>query len=58
MGDMNAYRIIVEDLKSKDHFRHPRVDERIILKLISKDLGLMMWTGFSWLRIETRGRLL
>jgi hypothetical protein len=33
----------------------PSLDERIIVKWIFKKLYVRVWTGLSWLRIETGG---
>jgi len=33
----------------------PGVDERRILRLTSRKWDLRLWTGSSWLRIETGG---
>jgi hypothetical protein len=44
------------DLREGDHLGDPDIDGRIILKWIKKWDGA--WTGLSWLRIGTGGRLL
>jgi hypothetical protein len=39
----------------RDHWGDPGVDGRKILKLIFLDCDVGVWTGLSWLRIETSG---
>jgi hypothetical protein len=39
----------------KTNLVDPGVDERIILKRIFRKLDVGVWTGLSWLRIETGG---
>jgi hypothetical protein len=41
------------NLRERDHWGDPGVDGRIILRQIFKKSGV--WTGLSWLRIETGG---
>jgi hypothetical protein len=41
------------NLKERDHWRDPDVDGNIILRWWRYDVGV--WTGLSWLRIETVG---
>jgi hypothetical protein len=33
----------------------PDIDGRIILRWLFRKWDVMVWTGFSWLRIETGG---
>jgi hypothetical protein len=49
---------MLENLKGRDHSEDLGVDGRIILKCILGKQRLGMSIGFTWLRIETRGRLL
>jgi len=42
-----------ENLKEIDHLEEPDVDGRIILKFIFRKWDVGVWTGSSWLRIET-----
>jgi hypothetical protein len=46
------------DLREGDHLGYPGVDRRIVLKWIFKMWDGWAWTGLSWLRIGTGGRLL
>jgi hypothetical protein len=39
-------------------FGHLRLEGRIILKCFLKKLGVTLWIGFIWLRIEFNGVLL
>jgi hypothetical protein len=45
------------DLREGDYLGVPGVDGRLILKWIFKT-GDVAWTGMSWLRKRTSGRLL
>ena len=38
------------NLKERDHFEDPGVDEGIILRCISRKWDVGVWTGSSWLR--------
>jgi hypothetical protein len=42
------------NLRERDHWG-PDVDERIILRWIFRKWDLGVWTGLSWLRIQTGG---
>jgi hypothetical protein len=42
-------------LRERDHLGDPGVDGRIILRWIFRIYDLGVWTGWSWLRIETGG---
>jgi hypothetical protein len=44
-----------ENLRERDHWRAPGVDGRIILRHIFRKWDVGVWTGLSWLRIETVG---
>lgn len=44
--------------KIRDHLKDPHVDGIIILNLIFKKLGGMVWTEFVWLGIRTTGGIL
>jgi hypothetical protein len=41
----------------RDHWRDPGVDGMIILRWIFGKWDVGVWTGLSWLRIETGGGL-
>jgi hypothetical protein len=56
MGEgRGVYRVLVENLRERDHWGDPDVDGRIILRWIFKNEDVVVWTGLSWLRIETGG---
>jgi hypothetical protein len=42
----------------RNHCEDPGVDGRIIIRWIFRKCDLKVWTGLSWLRIETGGRYL
>jgi hypothetical protein len=44
-----------ENPRERDHWGDPGVDARIILRWIFKKWDMGLWTGLSWLRIETGG---
>jgi hypothetical protein len=44
-----------EKTMGKNHLVDPSVDGRIILRLIFRKWDVVLWTGLSWLRIETGG---
>jgi hypothetical protein len=59
MGEMrNAYRIVVENQKGRDHLEDLGIDGKIILEWILWETGWMVWTGCIWHGIGTNGRLL
>jgi hypothetical protein len=43
------------NLKERDRWGDPDVDERIILRWIFKKWDVRVWTGLCWLRIEIGG---
>jgi hypothetical protein len=43
------------NLRERDHWGDPGVDRRIILRRIFRKWDVGLWTGLSWLRIETGG---
>jgi hypothetical protein len=48
-----VYRVMVGSLRERDHLVDPGVDGRIILRWIFRRWDVWLWTGLSWLRIET-----
>jgi hypothetical protein len=44
-----------ENLKERDHLVDPGVYRKIILRRILMNWDVGVWTGLSWLRIETGG---
>jgi hypothetical protein len=44
------------NLRDRDHWGDRGVDGKIILRWIFKKYDAGVWTGFSWLRMETVGR--
>jgi hypothetical protein len=40
------HKVLIKDLKRRDHFRDLRAAWRIILKRILNKEAVMMWTGF------------
>jgi hypothetical protein len=49
-------RVLVGKPEGKNHWGDAGVDGRIILRRILKKWDVGLWTGLSWLRIETGGR--
>jgi hypothetical protein len=45
------------NLRKRDNWADPGVDGRIILRWIFRKWDVGVWTGLSWLRIETDGAL-
>jgi hypothetical protein len=43
------------NLRERDNWGDPGVDGRITLRWIFRKWDVGVWTGFSWLRIETGG---
>jgi hypothetical protein len=47
-----------KNLREGDQWGDPGVDGRVIIRLIFRKWNVEVWTGLSWLRIETgSGRL-
>jgi hypothetical protein len=59
MGEgRGAYRILVGRPEERNHLEDPRINGRIILKLIFRKWDGGTWTGLIWLWIGTSGGLL
>jgi hypothetical protein len=50
-----VYRVLVGKPEEKRPLGDPEIDGKITLKLIFKNWDVGVWTGLSWLRIETGG---
>jgi hypothetical protein len=56
LGEKRAHiEFCWENLKEIYHWKDICVDERLILKLILKKEDSGLWTGFTWLRVDTSG---
>jgi hypothetical protein len=56
MGERRGvYRILVGNVRERDHLEYPGIDWRIILRRILRNWDVGVWTGSSWLRIDTGG---
>jgi hypothetical protein len=42
-------------MKERDHWGDPGVDGRIIIRRVFRMWDVGVWTGLSWLRIQTGG---
>jgi hypothetical protein len=49
------YRVLVGKHRERDDCGDPGVDGRIILRRMFRKWDVGIWTGLSWLRIETGG---
>jgi hypothetical protein len=47
--------LILCSARERNHWGDPGVDGRIILRWIFRKWDVGVWTGLSWLRIETGG---
>jgi hypothetical protein len=54
-GGEGVYKVLVGNLRERDHWGDPGVDGRIILRRIFTKWDVGVWTGLSWIRIETGG---
>jgi hypothetical protein len=54
----NVYRVLMESPKGKDHLKDQGVDGRLRSKWTLGKLVRRLWSGFTWLRTGTVGRLL
>jgi hypothetical protein len=51
MGEGRAVdRVLVGNLRVRDHWRDPGVDGMIILRWIFRKWDIEVWTGLTWLR--------
>jgi hypothetical protein len=50
-----AYRVLLENLKERNHLGGTGVDGRILLRWIFRKSDVGVWTGSSTLRIGTGG---
>jgi hypothetical protein len=56
LGEKSIYRVLVGNMREKDHLGDPGVDGWITLRLIFRKWNMGVWTGSSWLRRGTGGR--
>jgi hypothetical protein len=54
----NAYNIVSENLKGREHSVDLDVDGKVILEWILGKQGVKVWTCFVWLRIGASDWLL
>jgi hypothetical protein len=55
--ERNAYRVLWESQRERDHWEDVDVGGRIISKWVLERQDEVVWTGLIWLRIETIGGL-
>jgi hypothetical protein len=53
-----AYRVLVGELRERDHLEDLGIDRKIILRWIFRKWDGGAWTGLIWLSIQTDGRRL
>jgi hypothetical protein len=57
MGRREPYTVFWwKNLRERDHGGDPGIDGRKILRRILMKCNVGVWSGSSWLRIETGGR--
>ena len=57
MGERRGvYRVLVGNLKERDHLEGSGIDGRIILRWIFRKWDVGVWTGLGWIRTGTGGR--
>jgi hypothetical protein len=54
-GERGMYKFLWGNLREREHWGGPGIDGRIILRRIFRKWDVGIWTGLSWLRIETVG---
>jgi hypothetical protein len=54
----NAYKILSDNLKERDHSEDLGIDAKIILEWILGEEGGRVWTGCIWIRTGTSGEFL
>jgi hypothetical protein len=52
------FKVLVGNVKGKDHVGDMCLDGRIILKWVLKKGNMSEWTGFSWIRVGINGGVL
>ena len=56
MGERRGvYRVLVGNLREKDHLGNQGVEGKLILRWLFGKWDVVVWTGSSWLRIGTGG---
>jgi hypothetical protein len=53
-----TYRVLIGNLKDKDHYDVQFIHGRVILKLVLNQQDGRLVAGFTWLRMRTGGGLL
>jgi hypothetical protein len=53
--ERGVYRVLVGNLRERDHWGDPGVGGRIILAWIFRKWDVGILTGLGWLRIDTGG---
>jgi hypothetical protein len=51
----DAYRVLMGNLREREHLGDQGINGRIILRWIFRKWDVGVWTGSSWLRIGTGG---
>ena len=54
-GERHVLGFVGGNVKERNHWGDPGVDERIILRWIFRKWDVVVWTGSSWLRIGIGG---
>jgi hypothetical protein len=56
--DRKVYKVFVGNPEGKRPLARPRGRGEDVIRMDLRDVGLGVWSGFSWLRIGSGGRLL